>query len=144
MLKVINKQSPEKWSVKMNEKESAQYSGWVMASRVILILDVLGCVVLAIMTLETHTTCAQLFNEFGVALPTVTAFLVSVPSTAYLSLFAGLIGALLIKEKCIRSRSTTFAVNAFVAVGGFAYMSAYVGSMVLPLFQIIEALQKGA
>lgn len=128
----------------MNDKESTQHRGWVIASMTILIMDVIGFMILAAMTMKTQAPCAKLFNELGVALPKVTMFLVSIPLSGYLVFFTGLVVALLIKEQCIKSKPRTFAVNMCVAVGGFAYLSAYVLSMVVPLFQVIEVLQKGA
>ncbi len=124
----------------MNEQESKTGRGWAIASMVVLIMDIIGLIVLVLMTLGTKAKFGKIFTELldCRSLPTVTMLFISIPSAVYLLLFAGLIIALTVKEKYILNIPLKFAVNMFVFVGGLAYLSVYVIAMFLPLLQIIQ------
>ena len=104
-------------------------------------MDVIGFIVLAVLTLSTKVKFGHIFTDLlgATPLPKTTMLFISIPSAVYLLLFAGLIIALVVKEKYILNRPLKFAVNTFVFVGGLAYLSVYVIAMFLPLLLIIQA-----
>jgi hypothetical protein len=126
----------------MNEQEPKKQTGWIIASLVVLILDVIGVFVLTTATLYISARFQVIFKELNIQLPQITQLLLSIPSTVYLIIFLGVILALILKEIAIKSKPLTFAINMAALVIGIAYCVLYVTALFLPLIQIIQSLEK--
>ena len=124
------------------EEGAKKQTGWTIASMVVLILDMIGCIVLAAITLNTSAKFKAIFADLGVQLPQITQVLVSLPAALYMVIFLGLIIALVLKEKVMRSKLMAFTVNLGVLVGGIAYLAVYVAAMFFPIVQHIQAIEK--
>ena len=124
------------------EEETKIQTGWTIASMVVLILDVIGCIVLAAMTLRTTAKFKAIFADLGVQLPQITQVLVSLPAALYVVIFLGLIIALVVKEKVMRNKPLAFTLNVVVLIGGIAYLAVYVAAMFLPMMQMIQTMEK--
>ena len=126
----------------MNEQLVKKQTGWTIASLVVLIIDVIGVIALATITLYTSSRFLAIFKELKVQLPQITQLFLSIPATAYLIIFSGVILALILKEIAIKSKPLTFAINMAALVIGVAYCFLYVTALFLPLIQIIQSAGK--
>ena len=124
----------------MNEQEPKKQTGWAIASMVVLILDVIGVLVLATITLFVKSRFLELFKDLDVPLPQITQFFLSIPATFYLIIFSGLILALILKEIAIKNKPLAFAANMVALVIGIAYCLLYLTAMFLPMMQIFQRL----
>ncbi|MEI7945264.1 MAG: hypothetical protein WCJ02_01145 [bacterium] len=124
----------------MNEQEPKKQIGWTIASLVVLILDVIGVLVLATITLFVKSIFLELFKDLDVPLPQITQFFLSIPATFYLIIFSGLILALILKENAIKNKPLAFVANMVALVIGIAYCLLYLTAMYLPLIQIIQSM----
>jgi hypothetical protein len=126
----------------MNEQEPKKQTEWANPSRVVLIVDLIGTMLLAVMTLRTAPKFKAIFTDlFGTApLPRITEFFVSIPFTGYLILFSGVMIALVLKEIAIRNKVWAFTINMALLLAGILYFVFYVAAMFLPLLVTIGAL----
>ena len=127
----------------MNEQDISKQRAWAITSMVLLIMDVIGILVLTVLTMTTKAHFEKAFKDLGVQLPIITGILLSIPSVIYLGFFGGLIVMLVLKEKFIQRAPLRFTVNLFAAVVGLAYLALYMIAMFLPLIQTIDTLNKG-
>lgn len=119
--------------------------GLRIANNAVLIMDIIGLIGLAVITLGTKSKFMHIFANLleTEPLPIVTKCFISVPEAVYLVLFVGMIVALVVKEKYIRYVPLKFSINIFVLVGGCTYLLIYLAAMFLPMSQVIEKLGKG-
>jgi hypothetical protein len=126
----------------MNEQEPKKQTGWIIASLVILILDVIGVFMLTTATFYISARFQAIFKELNVQLPQATQLFLSIPSTVYLIIFFSVILALILKEIAIKRKPVTFAINMAALVIGIVYCVLYVTALFLPLIQIIQSVEK--
>jgi hypothetical protein len=126
----------------MNEQEPKKQTGWTIASLALLILDAIGGFVLTTATLYISAKSEVIFKELNVQLPQITQLFLSIPATVYLTIFSGVILALVLKEIAIKSKPVTFAINMAALVIGVTYCVLYMTALFLPLMQIIQSMGK--
>jgi hypothetical protein len=129
-----------KMETSMENLETKPPAGWTSPSRVVLIVDLIGTLLLAVMTLRTVPKFTVIFRELlnTVPLPRITEFFVSIPSTGYFIIFSGMMIALVLKEITLKNKAGAFAINMVMLIVGIVYFVLYMVAMFLPLLHIIN------
>jgi len=126
----------------MDNQETKQPAGWAVSSRVMLIVDLIGTLLLAVMTLRTAPKFKAIYLDLlGTAsLPPITEFFVSIPFTGYFILFSGVMIALVVKEITLKDKAWAFGINMALLIAGIFYFVLYMTAMFLPLLGIIGSI----
>ena len=135
-----------RWSLTLVEKETkmsdAKKSGWVIASVIVLVIDVLGLTLLAITTTVTRIMIAQIYQDMGPTLPRLTQAFLSTPSTVYIGLFGVVFAGLLAKEIIMQRKKTTVVINLIGLAAGAGFWLLFVMAIFAPMLTIVESLGK--
>lgn len=126
----------------MENQEIKQPAGWARPSMVLLYVDLIGIVLLAIMTLRTAPKFKAIFLDLlgTTPLPLLTEFFVSIPAVGYLALFSSVMVALVLKEITLKNKAWAFGINMTMLIAGIFYFVFYMTAMFLPLLGIIGSI----
>lgn len=124
----------------MENQEMKQPAGWARPSMVLLAVDLIGTVLLAVMTLRTAPKFKAIFLDLlgTTPLSPITEFFVSIPFTGYLVLFSSVMIALVVKEITLKNKAMAFGINMAMLIAGIFFLVLYITAMLLPLTTIIN------
>ena len=110
-------------------------------STIFLAIDLLACVLLALILLSTHGKLLNMYKDLEINTAILSAnakILMSIrPVTYFISFLA--IGAILyIKEKVIKEKIVTLIINIISGICLLIFVSLYLPTILSPLFQIVK------
>lgn len=111
-----------------------------LISLIVLGLNVGGIVLLPLVVMVIKVMFFKVFSEYGVELPPLTRFFVSIPTIIYVLFCLGIAGVLVIKELLISNKKVRLIVNIIAAVGASGFVFVYAVAFILPLISLITRL----
>jgi len=122
------------------QETKAASAGGSVLSIFILVIDLVGLALLALLAQHILPGFLKIFEEFDAELPPLTQWLLSVPPTWYVGAFAGIGVLLVLKEIVIRSAGVKSTLNLVAMLAMLAFAAVAVVALFMPLVSLVEAL----
>jgi hypothetical protein len=120
--------------------DTNENNGHLPSSRTFTGTNIASLLVLALLAGTFHPKVLRLFSDLGVSLPVFTRLLVSIPSGLYLVLFLILAVVTFVKDRMSFSPQAKLRANIATGVFCLATLLAYVVGILMPLRQVVGAV----